>query len=186
MNRLLLLTCIGWLCLCLLAASGCDTEEEGLPATPTATVPEGTAPAQSATPTRPAATGIAARGEEVERLANTAVQRVTWEDGTTYEEPIADLVFRTAGVPDAGRGYRTVARWLGDDKWQVTIAMRVVDRSAQPPTSLDLQGEFYYDDDTGDFTAANGRAEFALTGRNPCPSPDVQSDLCPLDKEVLP
>jgi hypothetical protein len=129
---------------------------------------------------------ISSRGEEVETLANTVVRTVTWEDGTTYEETISDLVFRTAGKPDAGHGHRVVASWLGDTRWQVTIFMRVVDRSVEPAVTLDLQAEFYYDEEKDDFTAANGRALFALTGRDPCTSGQPEPDYCPLDKEVRP
>lgn len=184
MNRLLLLICIGWLCVCLVAASGCGSDEEGPPTSPEATAPDGTVPPQTPGERTPAGDSISARGEEVERIANTALQNVTWEDGATYEETVADLVFRTADLPDAGRGYRTVARWLGDSDWLVTIFMRVVDRSTQPATSSDLRGEFYYDEDSGEFTAANGRGEFALTGSDPCPTPTAESELCPLDKET--
>jgi hypothetical protein len=114
------------------------------------------------------------------------VRTVTWEDGTTYEETISDLVFRTAGKPDAGHGHRVVASWLDGARWQVTIFMRVVDRSTEPETVTDLQAEFYYDEEKEDFTAANGRALFALTGRDPCTSGQPEPDYCPLDKEVRP
>ena len=79
-----------------------------------------------------------------------------------------------------------VARWLGDTRWQVTIFMRVVDRSTEPDTVTDLTGEFYYDEERDEFSAANGRALLALTGRNPCPSDQPEPDYCPLDKEVRP
>jgi len=127
---------------------------------------------------------ISKRGEDIETLANTVVQQVTWEDGTTYEESISDLVFRTAGKPDAGHGHRVVARWLGDTRWQLIIYMRVVDRSTEPDTVTDLTGEFYYDEEKDEFTAANGRALFALTGGDPCPSGQPDPDYCPLDKEI--
>ena len=77
-----------------------------------------------------------------------------------------------------------VARRVGDASWQVTIFMRVVDRSTEPPMVTDLPGEFYYDEEKGDFTAANGRRLFALTGGDPCPSGQPDPDYCPLDKEV--
>jgi hypothetical protein len=124
--------------------------------------------------------------EEVERLANTLVRRVTWEDGTTYEGTIPDLVFHTVGKPDAGEGHRVVASWLAGARWQVTIFMRVGDRSTEPPTVTDLVGQFYYDEEKDEFAAANGRALFALTGRNSCTSTQPDPDYCPLDKEVSP
>jgi len=99
-------------------------------------------PQSGGTPATAGATDIGLSAEKVESLANTVVRTVTWEDGTTYEGTISDLVFRTAGKPDAGHGYRVVASWLGDARWQVTIFMRVVDRSTEPPTVTDLVGEF--------------------------------------------
>jgi hypothetical protein len=45
-------------------------------------------------------------------------------------------------MPNASHGHRVVAAWLGDARWQVTIFMRVVDRSTEPPTVTDLVGEF--------------------------------------------
>jgi hypothetical protein len=162
-------------------------------ATPSPTAPEATAgspqpasPSPASTPPTVLATDISLRGAEIETLANTVVREVTWADGTTYEGTISDLVFRTAGNPDAGHGQRVVARWLGDARWQVTIFMRVVDHSTRPETVTDLVGEFYYDEETDDFTAANGRALFALTGQDPCTSDQAEADYCPLDKEVNP
>jgi hypothetical protein len=89
-------------------------------------------------------------------------------------------------MPNAGHGHRVVAIWLDDAKWRVTIFMRVEDRSVDPMISTDLQAEFYYDEEKTEFTAANGRALFALTGRNPCTSDQPEPDYCPLDKEVSP
>ena len=162
-------------------------------ATPTATAPEATpgsvqptTPAPEGTPTTPAGTDIRLRGENIETVANTVVRQVTWEDGTTYEETIPDLVFRTAGEPDAGQGYRVVARWLGDADWQVSISMRVVDHSTEPATETDLQAEFYYDEDKDEFAAANGRALFALTGLDSCTLDEPEPEYCPLDEEVSP
>jgi hypothetical protein len=126
------------------------------------------------------------RGAEIETLANSVARKVTWEDGTTYEASIPDLVFRTAGMPNAGHGHRVLASWLDDARWQVTIFMRVTDHSVDPATTVDLQAEFYYDEEKDDFTAANGRALFALTGRNACTSDQPEPDYCPLDKEVRP
>jgi hypothetical protein len=143
-------------------------------------------PSARGTPITVTATDISLRGEKVETLANTVVRQVTFEDGTTYEGPISELVFRTAGKPDAGHGHRVVAAWLDDARWQVTIFMRVTDHSVEPATSIDLQAEFYYDEEKDEFTAANGRALFALTGRNPCSSGQPEADYCPLDKEVRP
>ncbi len=193
MNRTLVVAKLGAVCLCLVLAAACATDEEDIAATPTTTTPEATPASPRPTSPRPGGTPITARasdislrGEKVESLANTAVRRVTWEDGTTYEESISDLIFRTAGKPDAGHGHRVVAYWLGDTRWQVIIFMRVVDRSTEPDTVTDLTGEFYYDEERDEFSAANGRALFALTGRNPCPSGQPEPDYCPLDKEVRP
>jgi hypothetical protein len=190
MNGTCFVAQLGAVCLCLLLASACAAEEN-IATTPTATPSEATpgspqpaSPTLADTPFTPGATDIQSRGEEVETLANNAVRRVTWEDGTTYEESISDLVFRTAGKPDAGHGQRVVARWLGDGGWQVTIFMRVVDRSTEPETVTDLQAEFHYDEEKDEFTAANGRALFALTGRDSCISDQPEPDYCPLDKEV--
>lgn len=190
MNRTLMVAKLGAICLCVALAVGCAEEEEKTTATPTATAPqttpvspEPTTPRPDGTPTTPA-TSISTRGEEIETLANTVLQQVTWEDGTTYEETISDLVFRTAGKSDAGHGHRVVARWLGETRWQVIIYMRVVDRSTDPQTITDLTGEFYYDEESGEFTAANGRAVFALTGRDPCLSDQPEPGYCPLDEEV--
>jgi hypothetical protein len=193
MNRSLLIAQLGAICLCVVMAVACGGGEEDIAATPTATTPEATpgspqptTPSPGGTPTTPRATDISSRGEKAESLANTVARRVTWEDGTTYEESISDLVFRSAGKPDAGHGHRVTARWLGDARWQVTIFMRVVDRSTEPSTVTDLVGEFYYDEEKDEFAAANGRGLFALTGQNPCTSGEPQPDYCPLDKEVRP
>jgi hypothetical protein len=75
---------------------------------------------------------------------------------------------------------------VGDASWQVSIFMRVVDRSTEPPTVTDVPGEFYYDEEKDEFAAANGRARFALTGRNPCTSGQPEPDCCPMDKETRP
>jgi len=191
MNRTLMAAKLGAICLCVAMAVGCGGDEEDTTATPTAMTPqatpgspEPTTPGPGGSPTIPAMTDISKRGEEVETLTNTVLQKVTWEDDATYEETIPDLVFRTAGKPDAGHGHRVVARWLGDTRWQVVIYMRVVDRSTEPETITDLAGEFYYDEETEEFTAANGRGLFALTGKDPCPPGQVEPDYCPLDKEV--
>lgn len=193
MNRTLLIAQLAGICLCVVMAVGCGGEEEHIAATPSATAPEATAgspqpasPSPGGTPATVVATDISLRGAEIETLANTVVRKVTWEDGTTYEGTISDLVFRTAGKPDAGHGHRVVASWLDGARWQVTIFMRVVDRSTQPETVTDLVGEFYYDEEKDDFTAANGRALFALTGQDPCTSDQPEPDYCPLDKEVSP
>jgi hypothetical protein len=180
MNRTLMVAKLGAVCLCLVLAAACGADEKDIAATPTATTPA------SPEPATPGVTDISTRGEDIETLANTVVQQVTWEDGITYEETISDLVFRTAGKPDAGHGHRVVARWLGDTRWQVTIFMRVVDRSTEPETVTDLTGEFYYEEERDEFSAANGRALFALTGENPCLSGETQPDYCPLDKEISP
>lgn len=186
MNWTLMVAKIGAVCLCVATAAACAGDESDIAATPTATPasPEPASPSAGGTPTTPGATDIRTRGENIETLANTVVQRVTWEDGTTYEETLPDLVFRTAVRPDAGHGYRIVARWLGDVTWQVTIYMRVVDRSTEPETVIDLQAEFYYDEEKEEYTAANGRGLFALTGLDSCASDPPDPDYCPLDEEV--
>ena len=191
MNRIVLIAQLGAICLCVALAVGCAGEEEESTATPTATSPVGTPgspqptrPTTGGTPVTPGPTDISSRGEEVESIANTVEQRVVWEDGTTQEGTISNLVFRTAGKPEAGHGHRVVARWLEDARWQVTIFMRVVDRSTEPSTVTDLVAEFYYDENKDEFTAANGRAVLALTGRNPCTSGQAEPDYCPLDKEL--
>lgn len=193
MNRTLTVARLGAVCFCLLLVTACGAEEEDMAATPTATAPEATpgspqptTPSPGGTPITPGATNISARGEDVEHLANGVARQVTWEDGTTYEETIPDLVFRTADKPDAGHGHRVLARWLGDASWQVTIFMRVVDRSTEPATETHLQAEFYYDEEKDDFTAANGRGLFALTGRDSCTLDEPEPEYCPLDEEVRP
>jgi len=189
MNRPLMVAQLGAVCFCLLLAVACAAQQEDSAVTPTATTPgspQPTSPGPGGTPATVVASDISLRGEKVESLANTVARRITWEDGTTYEETISDLVFRTAGKPDAGHGHRVVARWLGDTRWQVTIFMRVVDRSTEPDTVTDLTGEFYYDEERDEFTAANGRALLALTGRNSCTSDQPEPDYCPLDKEIRP
>ena len=193
MNRTLMVATLGATCLCVVMAVGCGGDEEDITATPTATAPqatpgspEPTTPGAGVTPITPGVSDISKRGEEIETLANTVPQQVTWEDGTTYEETISELVFRTAGKPDAGHGHRVVARWLGDTRWQVVIYMRVVDRSTEPETVTDLTGEFYYEEETDDFTAANGRGLLALTGKDPCLPGQEEPDYCPLDEEVSP
>lgn len=184
---------LGAICLCVVMAVGCGGEEADIAATPTGAVSEATpasppptGPSQEGTPTTPGATDVSLGAEKVETLANTIVRRVTFEDGTTYEGTISDLVFHTAGKPDAGQGHRVVASWLEDARWQVTIFMRVGDRSTEPPTVTDLVGEFYYDEEKDEFAAANGRALFALTGRNPCSSDHPDPSYCPLDQELGP
>lgn len=129
---------------------------------------------------------LSLRGENVERVADSAVQRVTWADGTVHEETIPALMLRTVDRPDAPHGRRVVARWLDDDRWQVTIFLHMEDRSTDPPTVVDLRAELYYDEGSTAFEPANGRAYFALTGRDPCASDQPSADLCPLDKEIGP
>ncbi len=181
MNRILLAVQLGAVCFCLLLMAACGDDEE----TPTpATSPQATTPTEDGTPIPATVSGISTRGEEVERLANEVEQQVTWEDGTTHKGSISDLVFETFGKPDAGHGHRVVARWLGDSSWQVTIFMRVVDYSTDPSTEYSLQGEFYYDEEKAEFTAANGRGLFALTGQNPCEADPSDPIYCPLDKEL--
>ena len=178
-------------CFCLLVTAACAGQEEDMAPTPTGAVSESTpaqpaSPSPGGTPATAESTNISSRGEEIETLANNVARKITWEDGTTYEATIPDLVFRTAGMPDAGHGHRVVAAWLDDARWQVGISMRVTDHSVDPATSVDLQAEFYYDEEKDEFTAANGRAVFALTGQDPCESDQPEPDYCPLDKEVSP
>jgi hypothetical protein len=185
MNRILLAVQLGAACFCLLLVAACGGDEDTTtPATPAS--PQATTPSGDNTPIPATASGISARGEEIERLANNVEQQVTWEDGTKHKRTIPDLVFDTASKPDAGQGHRVVARWLGDTSWQVTIFTHVVDRSTDPATESNLQGEFYYDEETAKFTAANGRALFALSGQNPCEADQPDPDYCPLDQEVSP
>ncbi len=165
-------------------AVGCGSG--GGSTSPTATA---SAPATSAAGSQTPATSVprselSLRGEAVERVADTTAQRVTWADGTVYEDTLPILILRTLGTPDAPSGRRVVAGWLEDDRWQVTIYIRLEDQSTDPPTITDLRGEFYYSESSGTFEAANGRAAFALTGRDPCASGQPASDLCPLDKAI--
>jgi hypothetical protein len=164
-------------------AVGCGSN--GDEATPTGVAGTSTAtgtPGSFATPS--ARSELSLRGEEVERVADSAVQKVTWPDGTVYEEPIYTLMLRTLGKPDAPQGRRVVARWLADDRWQVTIFLRMEDRSTDPKTVIDLRADFSYEEGTGVFEPVNGRAVFAFTGRDPCASDEPPADLCPLDKEI--
>lgn len=193
MNRTSAVAQLGAMCLCVVMAVGCGGEEAHIAATSSATAPAATpgspqpaSPGPEGTPATAGATDIGLSAEKAESLANTVVRRVTWEDGTTYEGTISDLVFHTAGKPDAGQGHRVVASWLEDARWQVTIFMRVGDRSTEPPTVTDLVGEFYYDEEKDEFAAANGRALLALTGRNPCSSDHPEPSYCPLDQELGP
>ena len=119
-------------------------------------------------------------------MADTAVQHVTWADGNSYDETLATLILRTLGKPDAPSGRRVLATYLEGERWQVTIFTHLEDRSTDPPTVTDLLAEFYYDEGSKTFEAANGRASFALTGRDPCASDKPPVDLCPLDKAVNP
>jgi hypothetical protein len=165
-------------------AAGCGSDSDqasptAAPATPTPPVESQGSPTGS-----PVRSDLSLRGENVEKVADNAVQQVTWADGTKYEETIPTLMLRTLGQPDAPQGRRVVARWLEDDRWQVTVFIHLEDRSTDPPTVTDLRGEFYYSEGSGTFEAANGRASFALTGRDPCASDHPAADLCLLDKEI--
>jgi hypothetical protein len=154
----------------------------------------GTPPPASLTPpgsqgwpaVSPVAPGLSLGGEEVENLGGSAVLRVTWADGTVYEETLPTLMLRTVGRPDAPQGRRVVAGWLGGDRWQVTILLRTTDRSTDPATVIDLRAELYFDGASGTFEPANGRAYFALTGSDPCATEEPPADLCPLDKAISP
>jgi hypothetical protein len=168
----------------LTLAIACGSDSDGVPSTPAPGTP---AVVGSGTPGTPfPRSELSLRGEAVEKVADTEAQRVTWDDGTEYEETIPTLILRTIGDPDAPHGRRVVAAWLGDDRWQVTIFIHIEDRTTDPPTVTDLRGEFFYDEGSKEFEAANGRASFALTGKDPCPADSPDSNLCPLDKEVVP
>jgi len=117
-------------------------------------------------------------------VADNAVVKATWPDGTVYEEPLYTLMLRTLGKPDAPSGRRVVARWLGENRWQVTIYLRVEDRSTDPKTVTDLRADFSHIEGSGVFEPVNGRAVFAFTGRDPCATAEPPADLCPLDKEI--
>ncbi len=183
MNRAFLLLSLGVLSLCLLAASACVTHDTDTSATsePATTVPESTATSPARTPGTPIIGAPTVSGEEVERQANTAVRRVTLEDGTTVEETIPKLVFRTAANPGDGYGYRVVAEWLGSGTWLVSIEMQISRRSTTPPSSFNVRADLYYDEKSGEMTAANGRANFALTGKNPCSAAEIEAGTCRLD-----
>jgi len=186
MNRAFLLVSLGVLSLCLLAASACGTQDTTTSASPTATVPESTATSPARTPGTPIIGAPTVPGEEVERQANTAVRRVTLEDGTTVEETIPKLVFRTAANPGDGYGYRVVADWLGSGRWLVSIQMQISRRSTTPPSSFNVRADLYYDEKSGEMTAANGRANFALTGKNPCSTAEIEAGTCQLDDPAQP
>ena len=166
------------------AAVACGSDSDETSPTSTSGTPAATT---SQTPaTMPSGSDLSKRGEEVEKVTDTAVQRVTWADGTTYEEILPTLVLRTLGQPDAPSGRRVVARWLEGTRWLVSILTRVEDRSTDPPTVTDLRAEFYYDETSKVFEPANGRGYFALKGTDPCATDKPPADLCPLDKEVTP
>ena len=168
--------------LALAAACGSDGDQTP-PTSPSATLMPTTESQASATVLP--GSDLPLRGENVEKVANSAVQRVTWADGTVYEESIPTLMLRTIDRPDAPHGRRVVASSLGDDRWQITIFLRTEDPSTDPPTVIDLVGELYYDERSGVFEAANGRAYFAFTRRDPCASDEPPADICPLDKEIV-
>jgi len=189
MNRAFLPASLSVLSLCLLAASACGMQDTGTSASPTAaaagpatTVPAPTATSPARTPSGPISGAPTVSGEEVEKQTNTAVRRVTFADGTTYEETVPKLVFRTAADPGDGYGYRVVAEWLGSGRWLVSIQMQISRRSTTPPSSFIIRADLYYNEESGEMTAANGRAEFALTGKNPCSAAEIESGTCRLDE----
>ncbi|MDP2950031.1 MAG: hypothetical protein Q8P22_10890 [Chloroflexota bacterium] len=188
MNRAFLPARLGVLSLCLLAASACVTDDTDTSATsgPATTVPEATVTSPARIPGAPVTGAPTVPGEEVERQANTAVRRVTWEDGTTVEETIPKLVFRTAANPGDGYGYRVVAEWLGSGRWLVSIEMQISRRSTTPPSLFTVRADLYYHEESGEMTAANGRAKFALTGKNPCSTAEIESGTCRLDDPAQP
>ena len=170
----------------VLLAAGCGSDGDQTSPTAAPATPTALAVSQGSPTSSPVRSDISRRGEDVEKVADTVAQRVTWADGTVFEETIWTLMLRTLGRPDASHGRRVVARWLEDDRWQVTLLLHMEDRSTDPPTVTALRGEFYYDEVSGAFEAANGRGSFALTGRDPCASDKPPADLCPLDKEINP
>ena len=175
---------LGVLALSLLTVACGGDDEETPPTTGTATTPgtaTATATGTTGTP-RPGQPSL--DGEEVEHLVNDLVQKVTFGD-ETVEETVPDLVVRTAGDPDAGRGFRTVALFK-DGTWQVTIYMRIREEGAPPDTFLDMQADFYYDEKAEKLTGANGRGQFALTGKNPCSPKEIESGDCELDEPAFP
>jgi hypothetical protein len=186
----------GMLALCVLAVACGDEEEEGLPgtATPAGTATPETAVASPVGTPRPGQPSLG--GEEVEHLVNDLVREVTFGD-ETVEEPIPDLIVRTAAEPGVGRGYRTVALFR-DGRWRVTIYMRLRAPSGTPSGTpsetpsetpspfLDLRADFYYDEETEEITGANGRGQFALTGKNPCSPEEIESGDCNLDEPAFP
>jgi hypothetical protein len=166
----------------LAVAIACGSGGDNLPATSTPATPTTTGTATSSSDR----SELSLRGENVERIANTSVQRVTWADGTVYEEIIPTLILRTIGRPDAPQGRRVVASWLEDERWLVTFFVRVEDQTTEPATVIDLRAEFYYDEGSGVFEPANGRGYFAFNGTDPCASDKPPAELCPLDKEIVP
>ncbi len=194
MKRAWLVIGLGVLAFCVLAVACGDEEEDASPtpatsATPAGTATPGTAVASPAGTPRPGQPSLS--GEEVEHLVNDLVREVTFGD-ETVEEPIPDLIVRTAAEPGVGRGYRTVALFK-EGRWQVSIHMRLSDPSATPsgtppatPEPLDLRADFYYDEETGEITGANGRGQFALTGENPCSPEEIESGECNLDEPAFP
>jgi len=168
----------------LTVAVACGSDGDDTPPTSTPATPA-TPPGSQAWPAvSPVGPGLSLGGEDVENLGDSAVLRVTWADGTVYEETLPSLILRTIDRPDAPQGRRVVARWLANDRWQVTIFLRTTDRSTDPPTVIDLRAELYFDGSSGTFEPANGRAYFALTGRDPCATEEPPAELCPLDKEI--
>ena len=164
-------------------AVGCGSDgDEASPTSVPATSTAAGTPGSGFTPS--SRSELSLRGEDVERVADSTVQKVTWPDGTVYEETIPTLMLRTIGRPDASHGRRVVARWLEDERWQVTIFLHMEDRSTDPKTVIDLVAEFSHDEGSGVFEPANGRAIFAFTGRDPCASDEPPADICPLDIEI--
>lgn len=186
MKRVWLVIGLGVLAVCLLAAACGEEEEDAATATPAATGTPATAVASPIGTPWPGQPSLS--GEEVEHLVNELVRKVTFGD-ETVEETIPDLIVRTAAEPGVGRGYRTVALFK-DGRWQITIYMRLRDPSATPsPTPslyLDLRADFYYDEETEEITGANGRGQFALTGKNPCSPEEIESGECDLDEPAFP
>jgi len=179
--RIVLLVVISAL-LAVAVACGSDSDE-----TPPTSAPASPGATESQTPGTPIPrSDLSLRGEEVEKVADTAVQHVTWADGNSYDETLPTLILRTLGKPDAPSGRRVLASWLEGERWLVTIFTHLEDQSTSPPTVTDLLAEFYYDEGSKKFEAVNGRGSFALTGRDPCASDKPAADLCPLDKEITP
>ena len=103
MKRAWLVIGLGLLALCVLPIACGDDEDEASP-TPAGTTTPATAVASPAGTPRPGQPSLS--GEEVEHLVNDLVREVTFGD-ETVEEPIPDLIVRTAAEPGEMVGERS-------------------------------------------------------------------------------